>query len=462
MKILQIVTKNTSTLDYLLPILWSLRRAYPKDSVAILCCASNKKQILRGSHYLPIFFKAHHIELFDYADFLKVQSPLFQRFWRWLFQKAPNDHFSLLDLKAARLHPLTLFSVLLERFLLLLEKIIGPYLVALPDILPQLSPDLVFFDQQTTTRGFFGRPYFKEYVERSKTKIVLVPHAPHFIGPTEEYHPYYDENRTFGEFCDFWRPFERGTPWDGSPYQEGQFPFIGYPGLDDDWNTFLFKSSAKQRGGKLKCLLIIRKFLPRGLSRPENFDPATFNYDEMLDYLEQIARAAEHSEYEVEFIVKPHPSNNFGMLVEIFQRSGLKHWSISHEPLYALLPSIDFVVSIFSTSILIPLLADIPLVLVNSKLQDYVHQRWKVLEEIYKGLEFFVEKPSEFSSSFQQALQIALLRRNATQDLRSRDAIYLRHYFPDGAIRRSMHRMESLLQIRQSSGKKEVGELKWH
>ena len=68
--VLQIVIKNTSTLDFSLPVLWGIRNRLPKAKISILYTFLNKDQILRGSEYMSDFCAENNINQYDLCDFL--------------------------------------------------------------------------------------------------------------------------------------------------------------------------------------------------------------------------------------------------------------------------------------------------------------------------------------------------------------------------------------------------------
>ena len=84
---------------------------------------------------------------------------------------------------------------------------------------------------------------------------------------------------------------------------------------------------------------------------------------------------------------------------------------------------------LISTSTLIPVLAGIPTIVFNSKVQKRVNEEWCKVAEMYIGLSYFIE-PSELFETIE-----SLIGGNSTQ---VRDKAHLREFFPDGAIDRSL------------------------
>src|SRR2546430_64 len=80
--ILQIVIKNTSTMDFTLPLLWKIRQEAPRTKVSILYCVSDKRQIVRDGSYFSDFFKQSDIAEYDFGDFLRPGFRRWERLWR--------------------------------------------------------------------------------------------------------------------------------------------------------------------------------------------------------------------------------------------------------------------------------------------------------------------------------------------------------------------------------------------
>lgn len=463
--ILYIGVKNTSCMDYALPLMWKVKHEYPQSNLSVLHWFSDRRQVLRQSSYYSSLFKSLGIPEYDLIDFLKPSCAQLEGLFRWLFSgtlwDAPTLPFRKYlgswrrgwkDGWAMWSDPKG-FGRRVKSFV---QRRLEPRLIRevmdLEHVLPTLDPDLVLLANHTVI-NFPGREYFYPYFEREQRPIVLLPHAPHNIGPVS-FIPFDDRGPAMTDYCDYWVSFQYETPWKKAcPGREAQFPIIGYPGLDSDWLDWMMShdSLGQPRPFKavatnmpLRCLFIIRKFLPSGYVRPPGYDPFTLDYDVFFDYLNLVREAIKEWGGEVDLIVKPHPSNNYPMVKEIFTASNIPRWCISHEPFYALLPDTDFVISLFSTSLLIPAMAGIPTIVLNSPLQGYVH-RWDKLEQLYSGLQFFVEDLTDLSRYLGAASEIVRAQRRSGTRAQNPDAEHLRRFFPDRAIQRGIERLRHLL-----------------
>jgi hypothetical protein len=77
MHIVQLVTKNTSSLDFSLPLYWGLRATGVKFQAVVLICAVHKSQILGKSEYYERELKKLNIQLVDYSDLLLQRGSFF-------------------------------------------------------------------------------------------------------------------------------------------------------------------------------------------------------------------------------------------------------------------------------------------------------------------------------------------------------------------------------------------------
>ncbi len=453
LKILQIVIKNTSELDYSIPLLVEFKRRHADAQVNVLYCAADKRKILRQSTYYSRMLAQNGIHELDFGNFLKRSFSTLEKFWRLCFSKSYSDRVPLKEMlyRSDRLfwaHGLALIPKLFrggcERFWSWIEWH-ALRLVAMDKILATLDPDLILLGNRTIT-NFRGRDHFFNYFYDKKKPVVLLPHGVHEVHPTKEFIPFDERGEAMADFCDFWCSLRFETPWLNFPGREHLFASIGYPGLDSSWIESVMKRPHQVERGRIKGLFVIRKFLPRGCKKPDNYDPFTLEYETMAHYTDLLASALEGIGRPVDIIIKPHPSNNYPMLEEILSSSKLASWQISHEPMYALLPEIDFAVSLFSTSLLIPAMAGIPVVVLNSELMQYVHNRWDRLRDLYTGLQFYVENVSHMQSAIEKALASRNGRASETEvDGANPDIQHLKFYYPDGATETAMKRLDYLL-----------------
>jgi hypothetical protein len=346
-----------------------------------------------------------------------------------------------------------LLSSIVSNFLVYVERSVGPRIVQLEKILPALNADVFLFDNRAKTT-LYGRALLYKYFDNVKKPVILIPHAPHLRDPISEFCPFDEKGNPLPDYCDFWIPLRFGTPWVQLPERKKQFSIVGYPGCDSEWLRHLLQKDPKDIAGienktiagkKKKCLFIIRRYLPIGQRRPSSLDPFIVDYNDFSKPLKALTKAINICEDEIELIIKPHPSNNYYALVEDFRKTVIDNWSISYEPIYALLKEVDIVVSLFSTILLVPAIAGIPTIIVNSKLQQHVHRTWDLLREMYTGMRFYVEDVEQLPKIFCDIL--AEIKNNGNEKVVSHDINHLRYYFPDGAIAHSLERINVISTV---------------
>jgi hypothetical protein len=422
MNILQIVLTNTSTIDTSLPFLWNARQNYPDSKIVILYCVGNKKQVLRDSEYVDKFCEEFNVRQIDFSNFLEM--PEFGRsIWNHIFKFSPNDSYPIKNLLK---NPWKLFKN--NNFFYVgmalrkkIEAIVGEKFISFDKIDQIIKPDLVLFDLREKTR-FFGRDMLFDYLYKNKHVTFLLPHSPHDITQNSEVTSFDEKGEYFPDFCKYWIPYIYSKAYMNFPDRENDFVYLGYPAFDSKWIEFnRGKFSVKNKNKK--CLLLIRNFFPQNSDLPDG-EWFTVSYQSNLEYLNRVADAIRGLNSPIEIVIKPHPKASLPKTEELIKNSRLANWEISYESFYEQLNEIDFVISTFTTSLLIPQMYGIPTIIIEDYVQEYIN-RWAVLEKMYKGLSLYTLK----NDNLEKKLMIAINQYDSTNDIK-----HLRKYFPDGNL----------------------------
>lgn len=443
--ILLLLLKNTSVLDYSLPLLWKLREE-GAGRLSVLYCTADRRRILRQSRFFSAALGRFGVAERDLADYapplLRPAAGLARRCWG----ASPWDAAGTGGLLSGRWAG---FTRRLERFF--------TGRADLQRALREAAPDLVLYDNRS---GAFSLPdRLAAWFDECRPRTILLPHAPHHTG-TEAFSPFNRNGDPLPDFCEYWTPFLYDRPWKNVPEKRARFFHAGYPGLDGEWLQWLRAEGrtlvpraradrAGRHGKKIRCLFIIRKFLPSGLERPPGHDAYVFLYEQFMYYLrlvEKALKAVEATGTETELIVKPHPSNNYPLLRATMKGTDIPSWRITYEPIYAETTDCDLVISLYSTTLLIPAAAGVPVVLLHSPVQDDIHQ-WKEMRELYSGLSHYLKDPEELPD---RLLQIAGELRNLDPRAGaepggvswSADTAHVRRFYPDGALQRCLQRLK--------------------
>lgn len=442
--ILQIVIKNTSTLDFSLPVLWGLRRRYPDARISILYTSLNKNQILRNSQFMANFCVENNIRQYDLCDFLITDSLWLSHFLRRAFSHSYSDKLGFKELlKAGVGNSISAIKAFIVGFLKPIENTVSRLFVNNEQILNRLDPDIVLFDNRSAY-PFSGRDEIYRYFEAHKKPVVLLPHAPHYIDSTSEFCRFdeYNEN-LMPAYTEHWMPFKYGEPWKVAPAHRDQFMNIGYPGLDSRWWEYI--SSGQQGNTTTRCLIMGRKFLAEGEKRPPEFDEFTLDYEEAARFYAMVGKAVRDAGIEIEVVVKPHPSSSEPANREILSKAGIDNYTISYDSFYDLLPSIDIVVAQFTTALSLPIAYGIPTIVVETKLQHYVHRRWPLLADYYLKLQYY-SHPSEVPAVLRRLLNMTNVHDKSFADRR-----LLREFFDDNALDLAIQRLEKLMEENSES-----------
>ena len=445
MNILMLVIKNTAALDFVLPLLWKIKQDIPQANVSVLYCTLSRKKILRQSRFYSELLGRCGISQYDLADYLRYPYVALRGLWRRVCSKSNWDS-SPWEPRLGQLPGGMRAAHYIQYSLNRLENFLTRNVIV-QQILPLLNPDVVLFDNTARTR-FYGRDHVYAYLASVKRKVVLLPHAPHHSSTTA-FTPFDEQGEELPEYCEFWMPFKFDRTWERLPEKKSQFAYVGYPGLDTEWLEKFrpgghvhsaHSARASRCAEPLRCLFIIRRFLPKGQTRTPDVDRFIYDYDEFSHYVTLVATALKKAGTDIELIVKPHPSNDFQALRHVFAESGIPNCRITYDSIYAVLSEVDFVISLYSTTLLIPAMAGIPVVLLHSSTQSVVHQE-DIMKELYTGLDFYLDSAEDLPLRLNEVIEIASERRRTGRAASNGDAVHLRYFFPDGATQRCLERL---------------------
>lgn len=421
MNVLQIVQANTSTLDTTLPALWYLRQRFPAAKLSILYCTSSRRQVLRDSDFLDEFCRDNDIDQLDLSDFLSLPESG-RRLWRWLNDIAPSDALAFRDYMTT---PRLWFTSAVRhigmsyqrRALNFLERL----LLERRRFQTLIAPDVVLFDLREKSR-FNGREFVFSRLYDVRPLTLLLPHSPHDIRPSSEITHFDEHGESFPDFCRYWIPFRHSEAARALPGRESSFLMLGYPAFDQRWLACQM-ATRKPRGRKLRCLVMIRNFYAPGVKKPET-EWFTVPHDWVVAQVTKIAGALQSLQLDVDVVVKPHPKASRPRVVEMLKSVGILDWTISYESYYAQLRSVDFVISTFTTSLLIPQMCGLPTIVMEDGVQRYVNE-WPVLAELYRGLSLYCPEGDDLAGF----VRAAIGNYDAADDIR-----HLRRFFPDGNL----------------------------
>ncbi len=429
MRIVLIVFKNTSTLDFIIPFLWFLKKNNNLKSLDVIYFTGNSRQILRNGK----FFSEFITDLGGKEHSLMKLSPIL-RWFSFLFSHSASDTFNFEEVKfitnaklLKKLGLMTKFVVLklIKRF----ESILIKYLFPKTKLRELLQGSILLLDNRPNLEKFNEEKLYS-ILDEIRPRTILLPHAPHYIVSDLTFFPLSKKYGDFPSYCKSWVPFKETEIKE----YENQVDYVGYPGFDLDWkNHFL----VDRKTHHLRCLYVGRKFLDKDMVIPEGYNFVTLSFKEILKDLNEIARVFNSINIEIELVFKPHPSSNFNNVKAVLEESELDFWSITPEPFYSELKEIDFVITPYSTSALIPAIFGIPTIILSSKVQNIINDSWEQVEKIYRGLTYYIERD-------QLEITMLELKENNFSPIK-KDEEHLRKLFPDGASMRGLNSLSSFL-----------------
>ncbi len=439
--ILLILFKNTSVLDFSVPVLLKIRQHNPSVKITVLYCHLGRRRILRKGVFYDRVFRENDITQCDLLDLATGPWKPVAKFLRLFIQNSKWDTKSQTAMPSVirRLHGK------LARPLRWLEgRIIGSIDIALG--LGRIKPDTVLYDLRNFAfdhRVHAGASGIRESIDafilRTRPRVFFLPHAPHgsttdvFVAPpiTGSHLP---------ENFEYWTTSQGEDPETLLPQQPEKIQYIGYPGLDSEW-----LSRFKNRPGDGKCLRIL--FITRKVATQEapTKDPYVLEEKEFERLIGMLSNALSECDIRAELIIKPHPSNDFSKIGKRFLQGKFERITVSFEPIYHELDRCDLVCSVYSTILLVPVAAGLPVFLFHSTVQDVVN-RHELFKSLYTGLRYYIRTEEDLMRALMEhkAYQAARSGDNDPSPPWAGDIAHVRSHYPDGATTTCVSRLQGL------------------
>ena len=385
LKILQILYKNSSPLDFSLPFFWVLRNERFDVEINILYLIPNKDRITKGSNYYTNEFKSlkiNHYDLLSFSRFAFFGYKLFNQISPENYNKKNSSLRKLLAL------PIKYFQKFLE---------ISFYTFFNTNkILSQLSPDIILLDHRTNINHSPLISVFN-YIETNNIKTYLTPHAPHERFEVNSYvnynkYDYLPSNVKYlipFRFCKYWKYHKS--------LSKNNFLSCGYPGFNRGFINMLMNQENKYKNKKsLNICIVVRRFLSKGSIRNNSTDDFIMDYIDMFDFFYNLNIFCKKLVYKnINLIIKPHPSNSEIELINLLNIVKFNkniNIDLIWDPVYAVLNKIDICISLPSTTSLITSYANIPTFLYQTNLQNIIDSNWKKLSLLYNDLTYRFSK----------------------------------------------------------------------
>ena len=178
MIILQLVTKNTSTLDYSLPLLWELCEKNPEYKIFILYCVADKRKILRESRFYSDELKKIGATEFDFMSLLPKKIQWAEQFFRYFFKVSESDQKGFSDFRGTPnrwfIKKLSiLFELSLAKLQIIIERLFLTLFLHIDRMIDHINPDIVILDNRKSVSFIGDRILFNNIFERNIPKVVV-------------------------------------------------------------------------------------------------------------------------------------------------------------------------------------------------------------------------------------------------------------------------------------------------
>lgn len=442
-RVTAVVCKNISELDFLLPVVWRMRRLWPHTEIVILYASHAKSQILRECTFYSEGlrdFGATELDMLDSVPWSAGAA-------RLLGQCVLRSNW---DYRETRNGPM---AGAIDRG----RRAIAGRLATWADrrfdagVLRRRAQAPILFWPHRSAMMHASGTVWRALGSGSRT-IIHYPHGPYYSGGSFRIQlPPDCRDAKDGDVPrnhDVWYPHMADNVADAYPEDRERFFFSGYPGLDTAWLEYVrslhgLRSGAAERGC-LNCLFLIRKFEESGT------DEYAFRPRELLALCSKVSQGIRECGRKVRMTVKPHPSNDYPATRALLNSTGAADWDITYDPVYLASVKSDLVVSVPSTSNLIPALLGLPTVLLNCSVKE-VFDRWAGMRRLYPdSLQFYAPSLDDIPRKIAEASAFAWdhPRAQGIPVMPTNDVAHFRREFPDGMLESIEARLKTLFEER--------------
>ena len=405
MHIVKVITKNTSSLDFVLPILVDLHEMGHKISVISL--TSSRKKL---ASYIATIDQSF-VKTVDLYGVDTLFGGLFGQKLAFCVEKLP-DLISLYEIRKLIVRkPKAALSQLVEKIIIKLFFAIVPK----KQIFTNMHVDACLYDLRHDPIPVFKDDILME-LDKRNIPVFLTQHAPHMRTKYGEYVPI----RLKKHNLNITRMLS---------HQQSRIPkhikrqepaiYIGCPSLDEWWLNRLSRNLHTRTSSKPKIVYISRRIADENVRGISNRDPYILSYSDVSDRFKQLSILAEKLGRNVH--IKPHPNTN----AEVLKKLVVNHqnFKIIQGSITDVMSKNDIVIAEPSTLVLTTALLGIETYIVDDQLQREIEENWPPLKTLYSGFSFV--KPNNIST----------LQANDSTPQRLIQRI--RNAFPDDATKRA-------------------------
>lgn len=394
-KIVQILIKNTSTLDFSIPVLLELKKRGHEVILIDLCRKKNSLSSLYAN-----LIKEYDIEYISREDLFPKTFQYILKFLDQIelraapvrleeFLSAEKRISGILNFVFRNLGSIV-FNILRISFYKYTSLLRGPAsrLLALLD-----ECDVILWDHRTST-SFYFNDYIVSHLKDYSGQIFLVPHAPHMRDPVTEI--YLPVTGCLNENYNYLLPLNWSDNDVVYSSHEARFLHCGYPGFDESWRAEVESRSEQKHAGTV--LILMRPFSDQSINDRSKIDHYVLSYTETVDWLlackKQIGNDVERIH------LKLHPSNSEKAVEDLLQEINFPvEVKILNEDIFMSVAKVDTVYGFYSTTLLIASAFGCKTYCMRTSLVERSFKDWPILEQVYHdyGIKFMHLRDDEKS-----------------------------------------------------------------
>ena len=208
--------------------------------------------------------------------------------------------------------------------------------------------------------------------------------------------------------------------------------------MDRNWLDSLRASC--RSGEPVRIVYLIRRFLNQGQQRGSGDNEFVMDFEEFEVTTRAVLEAVAKLDEDVKLVIKPHPSNDFAVVDRLVSGWSSMEVEISGEPIYHWITRSDCMISLYSTAYFPAIAAGIPCIVLPTEAQEFVESQNETMSKMYLGLRGRVRSLEQLDDTLQQALN--------DPSFGEQDCDHLRNFYPDGAVYRSVARIDHLVSER--------------
>jgi len=384
-KILQIVTETSQTLDYTLPYFYNLKKDNGYEVVILYCCL-NRNRLTKGSVYLDDVDKLFNVKSVDLSDSDQFSSSISIRIVKKILGASLGNSLSIRNyLGSINIFGAKGVAYLFTSFKKNMEDFIVSRMLNPDKLIKQINPDIILFDNRLKFKNLASE-MIGRYIATSNYKVKIIPHAPHGSTADDEFIPilenFYPKN------VEYWSSLIKALPaWEKDFKKLSKYKHIGFPPLDNHWYKYVLdRRKLVKNNGYFNILYIPQKIKEkRDDSGIYQFD--LIDYEEELRNILRIMTDIDSQCKSFKLIIKPHPKISINTIRSLIHDAAHSSISYSTEPLFYHMERSDLVISEFSTAALYGA-CFIPILVIDSKLERDVRRGWGILDDLYGGINF--------------------------------------------------------------------------